>query len=87
MNSSELDQRFDNGDSILETLDLSHARRQRLELKRVNVDFPLWMVEQLDREASRMGVTRQSIIKMWLAERLDRQLHPSDSASLHSSEA
>lgn len=87
MNSSELDQRFDNGDSILETLDLSHARRQRLELKRVNVDFPLWMVEQLDREASRMGVTRQSIIKMWLAERLDRKLHPSDTALLHSSEA
>ena len=66
MNSSELDQRFDNGESILEALDLSQARRQRLELRSVNIDFPLWMVEQLDREASRMGVSRQSIIKMWL---------------------
>ena len=71
MNSSELDQRFDNGESILEALDLSQARRQRLELRSVNIDFPLWMVEQLDREASRLGVTRQSIIKLWLAERLE----------------
>ena len=83
MNSSELDQRFDNGESILEALDLSQARRQRLELRSVNIDFPLWMVEQLDREASRMGVSRQSIIKMWLAERLDRSLQPMDPALLH----
>jgi len=87
MKTSEFDQRFDDGDSILDALDVSQARRQRLELKRVNVDFPLWMVEQLDREASRMGVTRQSIIKMWLAERLDRQLLPTDSALLHAGEA
>jgi hypothetical protein len=86
MKTSEFDQRFDDGDSILDALDLSQARRQRLEFKRVNVDFPLWMVEQLDREASRMGVTRQSIIKMWLAERLDRQPHPTDSALLHAGE-
>ena len=57
---------------MLESLDLSGARRRRLEQKRVNVDFPVWMVEQLDREASRLGVTRQSIIKVWLAERLER---------------
>ena len=86
MNSSDFDQRFDNGESVLEALDLTRARRQRLELKRINVDFPLWMVEQLDREASRMGVTRQSIIKMWLAERLDRQLQPTDAALFHTSE-
>lgn len=83
MNSSELDPRFDNGESILEALDLSQARRQRLELRSVNIDFPLLMVEQLDREASRMGVSRQSIIKMWLAERLDRSLQPMDPALLH----
>ena len=53
-------------------LDVAAARRQRLEQKRVNVDFPLWMVEQLDQEANRLGVTRQSIIKVWLAERLER---------------
>jgi hypothetical protein len=87
MNSSELDQRFDNGESILEALDLSLARRQRLELRSVNIDFPLWMVEQLDREASRLGVSRQSIIKMWLAERLDRSLQPMDPALLHPEEA
>ena len=87
MNSSELDQHFDNGESILEALDLSQARRQRLELRRVNIDFPLWMVEQLDREASRLGVSRQSIIKMWLAERLDRSLQPMDPALLHPEEA
>ena len=73
MNSSEFDQRFDAGESVLEALDLSAARRSRLEQKRVNVDFPLWMVEQLDQEASRLGVTRQSIIKVLLAERLERR--------------
>jgi hypothetical protein len=71
MNSSEFVRRFEEGESILEALDLEAARRPRLEARRVNVDFPLWMVEQLDREASRLGVTRQSIIKLWLAERLE----------------
>lgn len=71
MNSSEFDQRFEESESVLEALDLEAARRPGLEARRVNVDFPLWMVEQLDREASRLGVTRQSIIKLWLAERLE----------------
>ena len=71
MNSSEFDRRFEEGESVLEALDLETARRPRIEARRVNVDFPLWMVEQLDREASRLGVTRQSIIKLWLAERLE----------------
>ena len=79
MNSSEFDQRFDDGESVLEALDLPAARRPRLEQKRINVDFPLWMVEQLDQEASRLGVTRQSIIKVWLAERLERRADPSQS--------
>ena len=72
MNSSEFDRRFDDGDSVIEVLGVTAARRQRLEQKRVNVDFPIWMVEQLDQEANRLGVTRQSIIKVWLAERLER---------------
>ena len=72
MNSSQFDRRFDGGESIIEVLDVTAARRQRLEQKRVNVDFPIWMVEQLDQEANRLGVTRQSIIKVWLAERLER---------------
>jgi hypothetical protein len=74
MNSSEFDQSFDQGDSVLDSLNLASARRPRLQQKRVNVDFPLWMVEQLDREASRLGVTRQSIIKVWLSERLEPPL-------------
>jgi hypothetical protein len=73
MNSSDFDQRFDVGESVLEDLDLGGARRIRLEQKRVNVDFPVWMIDQLDREASRLGVTRQSIIKVWLAERLEQR--------------
>jgi len=73
MNSSDFDQRFDAGESVLEALDLGGARRTRLEQKRVNVDFPVWMIDQLDREASRLGVTRQSIIKVWLAERLEQR--------------
>ncbi len=73
MNSSEFDRRFEDGESVIDALDLSAARRPRLDQKRVNVDFPLWMVEQLDLEASRLGVTRQSIIKVWLAERLERR--------------
>ena len=71
MNSSELDRRFDAGDAVIGELDLDSAMRPRLQQKRVNVDFPFWMVEQLDREATRLGVTRQSIIKIWLAERLE----------------
>ncbi len=73
MNSSDFDQRFDAGESVLEALDLGGARRRRLEQKRVNVDIPVWMIDQLDREASRLGVTRQSIIKVWLAERLEQR--------------
>lgn len=78
MNSSEFDRRFEEGESVIDGLDLSAARRPRLEQRRVNVDFPIWMVEQLDLEASRLGVTRQSIIKVWLAERLDRRRDPAD---------
>ena len=73
MKSSEFDRRFDAGDAVLGALDLDAATRPRLQQKRVNVDFPLWMVEQLDREATRLGVTRQSIIKVWLAERLEHR--------------
>lgn len=70
MKAEEFEKLFDDGDDITNLLDLSSARRPNLEQKRVNVDFPTWMVSQLDSEARRVGVTRQSIIKMWLAERL-----------------
>jgi hypothetical protein len=70
MKAKELDRRFDRGEDVTRFLDLSKARRPGKEHKRVNVDFPLWMVQSLDHEASRLGVTRQSIIKLWLAEKL-----------------
>ncbi len=68
--AEELDEKFDNGEDVSEYFDWSKARRPNLEPRRVNVDFPAWMVERLDREAGRLGVTRQSVIKMWIAERL-----------------
>ncbi len=70
MRASEFDRRFDAGEDIASALDLSEARRPGLVQRRVNVDFPSWMVESLDREAERLGVTRQSVIKVWIAERL-----------------
>ena len=73
MKASEFDRKFDNGEDITGDLDLTRNRRPGLESRRVNVDFPVWMIQELDREAQRVGVTRQSIIKMWLAERLGRQ--------------
>lgn len=71
MKAKDLDQKFDSGEDLIEQLDLSKARRLNQEQRRVNVDFPTWMIERLDREAKRLGVTRQSIIKVWLAERLE----------------
>lgn len=70
MKASDFDQQFDAGEDVTSSLDLAHARRPGLEAKRVNVDFPAWMVQSLDREARRLGVTRQSLIKLWLAEKL-----------------
>jgi hypothetical protein len=72
MKAKKFDTDFDNGKDITGALDLSKARRTLQAQKRVNVDFPEWMIESLDREASRLGVTRQSIIKVWLAERLEQ---------------
>ena len=69
--ASEFERRFDDGEDVSEFIDFSSARRPNLEAKRVNVDFPAWVVNGLDREAKRLGVTRQSLIKMWIAERLD----------------
>ena len=69
METKTFDQMFDDGEDITSALDVSKARRPDEELRRVNVDFPAWMVAALDREARRLGVTRQSVIKVWLAER------------------
>jgi len=72
MKAKDFDKKFDEGKSIVKHLDLSKARRPEQEQKRVNVDFPLWMIHSLDKEAKRLGVPRQSIIKIWLAERLQQ---------------
>lgn len=68
--AAELDEKFDNGEDVSEYFDWSKARRPNEQPRRVNVDFPAWVVDALDREASHLGVTRQSLIKMWIAERL-----------------
>ena len=72
MKAEEFDRRFDAGEDDTKHLDLSGARRPGQSVKRVNVDFPVWMIASLDKEARRLGVPRQSIIKVWLAERLER---------------
>ena len=72
MKASEFDKKFDEGENISGYLDISKIRRPAREQKRVNVAFPLWMIHSLDKEAERMGVSRQSIIKVWLAERLEK---------------
>jgi hypothetical protein len=72
MKASALDKLFDNGGDIGKYLDFSGARRRGEEIKRVNVDLPVWMIKSLDKEARRLGVPRQSIIKVWVAERLGK---------------
>ena len=74
MKASEFDKKFDDGvEDIVDDLDLSSAIRPNQVPRRVNVDFPSWMVESLDREAKRLGVTRQSVIKVWIAEKLEHK--------------
>lgn len=71
MKAKKFEQKFEEDVDITASLDLSKAKRVLQEQKRVNVDFPTWMIDSLDREAEKLGVTRQSIIKVWLAERLE----------------
>ena len=70
MKAKTFDSKFDAGEKVTDQLDLGQARRINAEAKRVNVDFPAWMVQSIDREARRLGVTRQSLIKLWLADKL-----------------
>jgi hypothetical protein len=72
MKAKKFDSDFDSGKDVSAILDITKARRPLQKQRRVNVDFPDWMIESLDKEASRLGVTRQSIIKVWLAERLEQ---------------
>ena len=70
ISAQEFDEKFDSGKDVLEYCDLDHIRRPGLEQRRVNVDFPVWMIERLDQAARELGVTRQSVIKFWIAEKL-----------------
>ncbi len=72
MKAEEFDRYFEAGEDITKYLDMAGARRPGQKIRRVNVDFPLWMIKSLDREARRLGVPRQSIIKVWVAERLEK---------------
>ena len=72
MKAREIDKKFDQGEDVSKYLQISKARRPEHEQKRVNVDFPVWMIQMLDKEAKRLGVPRQSIIKVWVAERLEK---------------
>jgi len=66
ISTSEFDARFEAGESILPYTELDTATF------RVNIDFPVWTVSELDRESTRLGVTRQALVKFWIAEKLDQ---------------
>lgn len=72
MKAKAFDRKFESDQDIIGDLDLEKASRPRLKARRVNVDFPGWMIDELDKEAQRLGVTRQSVIKVWLSERLEQ---------------
>lgn len=72
MKVREFDAQFDAGEDVSTAIDWSKARRPNLETRRVNVDFPAWVVEGLDHEAQRLGVTRQALIKFWISQRLEK---------------
>jgi len=75
MKSEDFDKKFNAGEDISKALDFSKASRPGREQKRINVDFPVWMIQSLDKEAKRLGIPRQSVIKVWLAERLEARQH------------
>ena len=70
--AKDFDKKFDDGEDISEYVEWSSARRINEEPQRVNIDFPQWVVSRLDRESRRLGVSRQALIKIWIAERLEK---------------
>jgi hypothetical protein len=72
MKAEELDEKFDNNEDVLEYFDLSSARRTGLETQPINIDFPQWMIDKLDREAKKLGIERQALIKVWIAKHLEK---------------
>jgi hypothetical protein len=76
-NSSQFDQYFDEGGDIASYIVPASIKRPGLEQRRVNIDFPIWVIKSLDLEATRVGVSRQSLIKMWITEKLEDKVHAS----------
>jgi len=76
--AKDFDDVFDRGEDVTKYLDKSKARRANAELKRVNIDFPVWVIDSLDKEARRLGITRQSLVKMWIAEKFSRDNQAAD---------
>jgi len=70
MKAHKFDEKFEAGEDLTNDLDFSKARRINQESKRVNIDFPFWVVDGLDKQAKRLGITRQALVKVWIAERL-----------------
>ena len=70
MKAQEFDEKFESGEDLTDDLDFSKARRVNQESKRVNIDFPTWVVEGLDKQAKRLGITRQALVKVWITEKL-----------------
>ena len=72
MKAEEFDKKFDEGEDVSDFLDMSAARRPAHEMKCLSLDFPLWMIQLVDKEAKRLGIPRQHIIRLWIAERLQK---------------
>ncbi len=70
MKAKQFDEKFESGENLTEELDFSKARRVNQEPKRVNIDFPAWVVKDLDKHSKRLGITRQALVKIWIAEKL-----------------
>ena len=76
--AKDFDEAFDRGEDVTDYLNTSKVRRVNEELRRVNIDFPVWVISSLDREARRLGVTRQSLVKMWIAQKFDQNFPTAD---------
>jgi hypothetical protein len=71
--AKDFDAAFDRGENVTQHLNKSKKRRVNAEMKRVNIDFPAWVVSSLDKEARRLGVTRQSLVKIWIVEKFEER--------------
>jgi len=70
MKAKDFEKKFEFGQDLTDNLDLPGSRRVNQETKRVNIDFPVWVVEQLDKQSKRLGISRQALVKVWIAEKL-----------------